>query len=186
MNTQSPLPPARCDTGERKRVIDAAFALGIPRDYGRRHGLRAVREPQRLASIGDDIHGRHQWLVPRAARSWWRMRQQAAEDGIELQVVSAFRSASYQLVIVERKLERGQSIAEILRVSAAPGFSEHHSGRAVDISTPGYAALEEEFESSPAFHWLQRHAGEYGFRLSFPRDNAHGIAYEPWHWCWRR
>ena len=101
-------------------------------------------------------------------------------------MVSAFRSASYQLVIIERKLERGQSIAEILRVSAAPGFSEHHSGRAIDISTPGFAALEEEFEYSPAFHWLQRHAGDYGFYMSFPRDNAHGITYEPWHWCWSR
>ena len=154
MHAQSPLPPARCDTAQRLCVIEAAFALGIPRDYGRRHRQRVVREPRELLGIGDDIHGRHQWLAPRAARAWLRMRSAAAADGIELQVVSAFRSASYQLVIIERKLERGLSMDEILRVSAAPGFSEHHSGRALDISTPGYAALEEEFEASPAFTWL--------------------------------
>jgi D-alanyl-D-alanine carboxypeptidase len=186
MHPQSPLPPARCDTAQRLRVIEAAYTLGIPRDYGRRHRLRIVREPRDLRSIGDDIHGRHQWLAPRAARAWLRMRGAAAADGIELQVVSAFRSASYQLVIIERKLERGLSVDEILRVSAAPGFSEHHSGRALDISTPGFAALEEEFESSPAFAWLRQKGRSFGFALSYPRGNAQGFAYEPWHWCWHR
>ncbi|HVT32680.1 MAG TPA: D-alanyl-D-alanine carboxypeptidase family protein, partial [Rhodanobacteraceae bacterium] len=37
---------------------------------------------------------------------------------------------------------------------------------------------------SPAFAWLKRHASRFGFRLSYPRRNRHGIAYEPWHWCW--
>jgi D-alanyl-D-alanine carboxypeptidase len=167
-------------------VIEASRALGVPRDYGACRKLRVVREPSALASIGEDIHGRTQWLAPRAARAWMRMREAATGDGIELQVVSAFRSASYQLVIIERKLERGQSMDEILRVSAAPGYSEHHSGRVVDITCPGYAALEEEFEHSPAFAWLQKEAARFGFRLSYPRDNIHGIAYEPWHWCWQR
>jgi D-alanyl-D-alanine carboxypeptidase len=31
---------------------------------------------------------------------------------------------------------------------------------------------------------LQRHAATYGFRMSYPRGNAHGISYEPWHWFW--
>ncbi len=105
-------------------------------------------------------------------------------DGIELQVVSAFRSVAYQLGILRRKIERGQSIEQILRFSAAPGYSEHHSGRALDLTTPGFAALEEEFERSPAFAWLKRNARQFGFQLSYPRGNRHGIAYEPWHWCW--
>ena len=112
------------------------------------------------------------------------MREVAAEDGVELQIVSAFRSIEYQLGILERKLAHGRNIEEILRVSAAPGYSEHHSGRALDITAPGFAALEEEFEKSPAFAWLKRHAWRFGFRLSYPRRNPHGIAYEPWHWCW--
>jgi len=72
---------------------------------------------------------------------------------------------------------------EILRVSAAPGYSEHHSGRALDLTTPGFAPVEEEFERSDAFAWLRRRAADFRFRLSYPRDNVHGIAYEPWHWC---
>ena len=166
------------------RLIESAFALGVPRDYGRASGLRRVREPSHLESIGLDTQGREQFLAPRAARAWARMREAAARDGVELQVVSAFRSVEYQLGIVKRKLERGQTTEQILRVSAAPGYSEHHSGRALDIATPGFAALEEEFEKSPAFAWLRKKAKLYNFALSYPRRNPHGIAYEPWHWCW--
>ncbi len=114
------------------------------------------------------------------------MRDAAGIAGIELQIISAFRSVDYQLGILKRKLDRGLGMAEILRVSAAPGFSEHHSGRALDITAPGFAALEEEFEQSAAFAWLSTNAQRYGFRLSYPRGNRHGIVYEPWHWCWHR
>jgi len=161
-----------------------AIALGVPRDYGRTRLMTAVREPRDLAFIGTDVHDRPQWLATRAARAFARMREAAREDRVTLDIVSAFRSADYQLGILRGKRERGLSIAEILRVSAAPGYSEHHSGRAVDITTPGYAALEEEFENSNAFKWLRRHANRFGFALSYPRGNRHGIAYEPWHWCW--
>jgi D-alanyl-D-alanine carboxypeptidase len=158
----------------------------VPGDYGRARRLAIVREPRELACVGTDVSDRVQWLAPRAAHALARMRAAATLDGIELQLVSAFRSADYQLGIVRRKLERGQTMEEILRVSAAPCYSEHHSGRAVDLTTPGYAALEEEFEASPAFAWLQAHAPRFGFALSYPRGNPHGIAFEPWHWCWHR
>lgn len=164
--------------------MERAFALGVPRDYGRARKLRMQREPMQLVPVGPDIHGRTQWLQPRAARALTRMRAAAARANVELQVVSAFRSIEYQLGIIERKLARGLPMDEILCVSAAPGYSEHHTGRCVDLTTPGFEALEEEFERSSAFAWLQRNAAEYGFTLSYPRGNVHGIAYEPWHWCW--
>ena len=178
-------PPRRCrDAAERNRLIERAHALGVPRDYGRSRGLRIQREPLHLVSIGHDVHGRVQWLQPRAARALARMREGAARDGVALQIVSAFRSIEYQLGIVERKLARGLTMDEILRVSAAPGYSEHHTGRCVDFTAPGFTPLEEEFERSPAFAWLRHHAADYRFALSYPRCNRHSIAYEPWHWCW--
>jgi D-alanyl-D-alanine carboxypeptidase len=178
--------PRRCrDAAERRALIQRALALGVPRTYARTRGLRQQREPARLVSIGRDIHGRVQWLQPRAAKAFAAMRGAALEGGIEIQVVSAFRSIEYQLGILERKLARGQTIDEILRVSAAPGYSEHHTARCLDLTTPGFAALEEKFERSSAFAWLQRNASRFGFVLSYPRGNRHGIAYEPWHWCWR-
>jgi zinc D-Ala-D-Ala carboxypeptidase len=180
-----PKPPQRCrDSRQRQALIERAFGLGVPRDYGRERHLRLQHEPARLVPIGEDIHGRLQWLQPRAARALSRMRVAAANAGVALQLVSAFRSIEYQLGIIQRKLARGQTIDEILRVSAAPGYSEHHSGRCVDLTTPGCVPLEEAFEHTPAFGWLQRHAGQHGFTLSYARGNCHGIAYEPWHWCW--
>ena len=161
-----------------------ARALGVPSDYGRKRCMPIVREPRDLAFIGIDVSERPQWLAVRAARAFVRMRQAAQHDAVTLDIVSAFRSADYQLGIVRGKRGRGLSIDEILLVSAAPGYSEHHSGRAVDLTAPGFAPLEEEFERSPAFAWLGAHAARFGFALSYPRGNAHGIAYEPWHWCW--
>lgn len=179
------MPPRRCrDDAERQALMERAFALGIPRDYGRTRHLPMQREPMRLVSIGNDVHGREQWLQPRAARALAALLVDATRGGIALQIVSAFRSIEYQLGIIERKLARGQSIDEILRVSAAPGHSEHHSGRCVDFTTPGFTALEDDFERSSAFAWLTSNAIRYGFTLSYPRGNRHGIAYEPWHWCW--
>jgi D-alanyl-D-alanine carboxypeptidase len=110
------------------------------------------------------------------------MRRAARADDVVLEAISGYRSHDYQLGIFRRKLARGQSVEEILRVNAAPGFSEHHGGRALDISTPGEPAAEESFEATPAFDWLQRRAGDFGFVMSYPRGNPHGIDYEPWHW----
>ena len=178
-------PPARCrDARARHVLIERAAALGVPRDYARRHALRLQREPAALVCIGTDIYYREQWLAPRATSALARLRDAAASDGITLQIVSAFRSIEYQFGIIERKLARGLTMDAILRVSAAPGYSEHHSGRCVDFTTPGTPVLEEAFEHSPAFAWLTRHARSFGFTLSYPRGNPHGIAYEPWHWCW--
>ena len=183
MADTAPTPPRTVDP---RACVEQAHAFGVPRDYGRMRALRRVREPSRLVCIGHDTQQRPQWLAERAAQAWTRMRDAAAHAGVELQVVSAFRSVEYQLGILKRKLERGQSIGEILKVSAAPGYSEHHSGRALDLTTPGFAVLEEEFENSPAFAWLKKNARRYRFHLSYPRRNPHGIAYEPWHWCYRQ
>ncbi len=178
-------PPPRCrNRAEREALLQRARALGIPDDYGRTRKLPLQREPAHLVSIGPDVYGRIQWLQPRAARALARLRTAAAQDGVVLQVISAFRSIEYQLGILQRKIERGEYLRNILRVSAAPGYSEHHSGRCVDLTTPGYASLDEVFQYSLAFVWLSEHAARFGFTLSYPTDNPHGIAYEPWHWCW--
>jgi len=112
------------------------------------------------------------------------MQVDALRDGVLLEAISGYRSHDYQLGIFERKLARGLSLEQILAVNAAPGYSEHHGGLALDIGTPGEPPAEESFEATPAFAWLHRRAGEFGFRLSYPRGNRHGIVYEPWHWCW--
>ena len=156
--------------------------LGIPDDYGAIHRLTPVAEPAELAYAGRDRYARPLWLLAPAARAWQRMREAASNDGAPIEAISGYRSHAYQLGIFARKLARGQTVEQILSVNAAPGYSEHHSGRAIDIGAPGEPPAEESFEDTPAFAWLQRRAGEFGFEMSYPRGNPHGITYEPWHW----
>jgi len=134
-----------------------------------------------IAEVGAD--GKDHLLVPAAANAWRNLRNAALAEGVSLFIVSAFRSINRQAEIVRRKLETGASIEEILTVSAPPGFSEHHTGRAVDISTPGSLALQVEFEQTPAFAWLGARAAEFGYYLTYPVGNRFGYQYEPWHWC---
>lgn len=157
--------------------------LGIEADYGRSRGLALVPEPARLAFAGFDRYQRPLWLTAAAARGWGAMRAAARDEGILLDAISGYRSHAYQLGIFRRKLARGQTLEDILEANAAPGYSEHHGGRALDIGTPGEPPAEESFEATPAFAWLGAHAARFGFTLSYPRGNPHGIVYEPWHWC---
>lgn len=158
--------------------------LGLDAErYARNSGLELMAEPDWLQLAGFDRYRRPLWLLPASARAWERMQSAARQDGIVLQAISGYRSHDYQLGIFERKRARGLAVSSILQVNAAPGFSEHHTGRALDISTPGEPAAEESFEHSPAFAWLCSNAARFDFYLSYPRDNPHGICYEPWHWC---
>lgn len=160
--------------------------LGIDVQMLAARGLTPFAEADTLVVAERNAAGREFELTPAAAGAWQAMRDAAAADGVTLLLVSAFRSIARQHEIVAAKLARGQRLDDILQVSAAPGFSEHHTGCAVDIGTPDSPALEEVFEQTPAFAWLQANAGRFGFVLSFPRGNACGYLYEPWHWCYRQ
>jgi zinc D-Ala-D-Ala carboxypeptidase len=165
------------------RLRDRLERLGLDeRDYAHSTGLDLIAEPAWLAHAGFDRYRRPLWLHPATARAWARMRASAHADDIVLEAISGYRSHDYQLGIFERKLARGQNVAQILTVNAAPGYSEHHSGRALDIGAPDEPPAEESFERTAAFAWLRANAGGHGFRMSYPRDNPHGIVYEPWHW----
>ncbi len=141
--------------------------------------------PAYLVNVGLDRFSRPCRMQPTAAKRWLQMQCAATDDRIKLELVSGFRSVSYQSAIWERKLARGLSIEEIARVSAPPGRSEHHSGRAVDLASGEGPVLEQSFARTPAYRWLKRNASRFGFVESYPRKNPYGIIAEPWHWCWR-
>lgn len=159
--------------------------LGIGTGYARQRGLPLQREAVRLVRVGRNPDGRILRLAPGAARAWRRMQAAAAHDGVALVAISGFRSVRRQITLIREKLSAGERIDAVLRYVAAPGCSEHHTGRALDIGSPEHVELEEDFARTAAFRWLRAHAGSFGFSLSYPRANRHGIGYEPWHWCWR-
>jgi D-alanyl-D-alanine carboxypeptidase len=156
--------------------------LGIPSDYGRDPRRPKFAETSQLIDVEPNIVGTMQRLAPETAAAWHKMKRGAAGAGVQLLLVSGFRSIRHQADIIRRKLDSGQSIDAILATNAAPGFSEHHTGRAVDIATPGTRPLTAEFERSAAFDWLQANAAAFGFRMPYGRGNRFGFEYEPWHW----
>jgi len=167
------------------RLQERLDALGLDAGYAERSGLSLIAEPAWLMLAGFDRYRRPLWLEADAARAWSRMREAAWRDDVLLEAISGYRSHAYQLGIFERKRARGLAVDDILAVNAAPGYSEHHSGRALDIGTPGEPAAEESFEQTAAYTWLAANAPAFGFTMSYPRNNPHGIVYEPWHWCWQ-
>ncbi|MAF42318.1 MAG: carboxypeptidase [Cyanobium sp. ARS6] len=120
-----------------------------------------------------------------AALSLDAMRRAAAADGVDLRLLSGYRSQELQKsIFFDVKSERNQTAAERAKVSAPPGYSEHSTGYAVDLGDGADPAtnLSAAFERTAAFSWLQDHAASYHFTLSFPAVNSQGVSYEPWHW----
>jgi zinc D-Ala-D-Ala carboxypeptidase len=120
-----------------------------------------------------------------AAKAFKEMATAAAQAGISLAPISGFRTkVDQQALYFGVKEERNQSPAERAKVSAPPGYSEHHTGYAVDIGDGNVPAtnLDVSFEKTPAHQWLEANAKRYSFELSFPKNNPQGVNYEPWHW----
>lgn len=159
--------------------------LGISLELIAQKQLPFYAEAEELTIAEIDADGREYQMTPVTAQAWAAMKQAAAQDGVVLEVVSAFRSIERQIAIIQYKLDRYMPIEKILTLSAPPGYSEHHTGRAIDINTPGCMATEEEFQDTEAFRWLSTNAYRFGFTLSYPRDNTLGFIYEPWHWCFQ-
>jgi D-alanyl-D-alanine carboxypeptidase len=159
--------------------------LGISTSFVTQRHRTLHCECEDLVSIGVDMFGREQRLERRAGSQWQAMLSTAEHDEVVLVAVSGFRSFDYQRKIIERKLAAGLTIEQIICVSALPGFSEHHTGRAIDIGTPGCPPVTEEFEKTPAFNWLTQRGQEFGFWMTYPRGNQFGVIYEPWHWVFR-
>jgi len=167
-----------------RRVRAALRELGVDPAVMESRRLPMEGEARRLLHAGMGTDGRDKFLAPGAARAWRSMQARAARGGVVLQLVSGFRSLEFQVALIKGKIERGRGLDEVLKVNAPPGYSEHHTGCALEIGTPGCPPLEEAFEGTPAFAWLQTNAARYGFRLSYPRNNRYGYLYEPWHWRW--
>lgn len=159
--------------------------IGITAAMIRERHLQQHMEAQDLQIAQVDGNGREFHLTPATCRAWHAMKSAALADGIDLLMISAFRGVRRQAEIILAKLDAGDSIAQILEVCAPPGYSEHHTGRAIDIACAQQPELEISFENTAAFLWLASNAKRFGFLMSYPRDNLAGFQYEPWHWCFQ-
>jgi D-alanyl-D-alanine carboxypeptidase len=120
-----------------------------------------------------------------AAEHFVDMANAARADGVTLVPLSGFRSVSDQeYVFFDVKAQQGEQTRERAEVSAPPGYSEHHTGYAIDLAdgSKPETNLEPTFDTTSAFHWLEKNAARFNFELSFPKNNPQGVSYEPWHW----
>ncbi|MFK8183696.1 MAG: D-alanyl-D-alanine carboxypeptidase family protein [Phormidesmis sp.] len=161
-------------------------ASATAQKYG--HFSYPVRNPDTLSLVASYAEGENQrdeLLHPDAAAALHKMIAAARANGIWLVPASGFRSLEQQRSLFSNQtLEKGSPEAAAT-VSAPPGYSEHHTGYAIDLAD---GALEQTYDisiafaQSPAYAWLTENAAQFGFELSFPEGNPQGVSFEPWHW----
>ena len=130
-----------------------------------------------------------QYMQKDAATSLDALLAAADEAGYTITVTSAYRSREYQAKIYGIRREKyiaagydaDAAAAMTERYIAPPGYSEHHTGLAVDMHS--MASAETSFADTDEYKWLIAHAAEYGFILRYPRgkEDVTGYAFEPWH-----
>ena len=171
---RSPAEPAKAPPTTVDKQISQADLLGhLPYDVAALSELEPITPDGKLK------------MRSSAAAKFKQMQAAAKADGINLTPISAFRDTQAQSqLFFSVKEQRSQDATQRAEVSAPPGYSEHHTGYAVDIGDANAPAThtEPEFANTPAFRWLQQNALKYSFELSFPADNQQGVSYEPWHW----
>lgn len=136
-----------------------------------------LRVPQVPASKADVL------LRDAAAGAAEELFAAARQDGVDLTLVSAYRSYGYQQGTYDRWVQRyGQAEAD--RISARPGHSEHQTGLTMDVgAASGRCTLEQCFGDTPEGRWLVQHAAEHGWIIRYPQgaEPVTGYSYEPWH-----
>jgi D-alanyl-D-alanine carboxypeptidase len=109
-----------------------------------------------------------------------KMFEKASDAGIDLKVISAYRSFDDQSILKSTyNVIYGSGTAN--QFSADQGYSEHQLGTTIDITTPDTGDNFDLFDGTEAYKWLSDNAYRYGFILSYPKDNSY-YTYEPWHW----
>lgn len=112
------------------------------------------------------------------------LAEAAKENGTPIAVQSAYRDYSAQIAAFNKQVGRlGYSRA--LTYSARPGHSEHQLGTTIDFKTKNGKPpwMYPDWGKTPQGKWMQEHAWEYGFVLSYPKGGRNITCYrpEPWH-----
>ncbi len=142
--------------------------------------------PEGLVEINGVIatkEGRTICLIEEAASALARMQDDAKKAGLEIVASSGFRSYQTQTTLHNNSSSSTDDDTENDSV-AKPGHSEHQLGTTLDMTTPeiNMQSTSTIFEKTELFKWLNEHADEYGFSMSYPKGGGTGYIYEPWHW----
>jgi LAS superfamily LD-carboxypeptidase LdcB len=155
-----------------------------------------------LGQENPDLRNDQVPLLEEAGSSFEKMQQAAKAEGIQLKIVSAYRSYDRQKGIWNRKFKANaaaglspeKNIAKIITYSTLPGTSRHHWGTDVDLidgnpPAEGDVLVSQKFHNQGPyalmFEWMQKNAASYGFLLPYTNDAQRpGFYYEPWHYSY--
>jgi len=116
-----------------------------------------------------------------AYNAFLNMKNDIEKEGRNIRIISAYRSYEYQENLYNNYLKKDkQEVVD--SYSARAGYSEHHTGLAIDIDN---TKLDfNKFYLTEEFIWMQNNAHKYGFILRYPQNKEHitGYSYEPWHY----
>jgi D-alanyl-D-alanine carboxypeptidase len=132
--------------------------------------------PKNLVDTGNGEQLRHD-----ASQSLDNLLTRAGSKGLNLYVISGYRSYGYQADVYSGHVNAdGQEAAD--RYSARPGHSEHQTGLGVDLGS-GVCDLQACFGQTPEGKWLANNADKYGFVIRYlkGKEPVVGYQYEPWH-----
>ena len=114
----------------------------------------------------------------------------AKTENRNIMVNSGFRNAKQQQEVYDSKLQlNGAEYAE--KYVQKPGYSEHHTGYAMDLAVYDEGDLEVEgdeamwtFDGKNEYFWVDQNCDQYGFvlRYSASKEDVTRIAYESWHY----
>ena len=146
----------------------------------KKHALPAGYAPEDLVRLRDyDLSLNRKDLELRRVvmADLLKMVHAAREQQVEPVLSSTYRSYSYQKEVFAREVAQ-YGVAQAERESARPGTSQHQLGTAID-----FGSITEAFAATAAGRWLDAHAWEYGFSMSYPKGHEAltGYKYEPWH-----
>lgn len=121
------------------------------------------------------------YLEEECMNSFIKMAKEAYYEGFNIRAISTYRTYEYQENLYNNYVKI-DGIQKADTYSARPGFSEHHTGLAVDVDNIN--TNFNNFENTKEFTWLSKNSYKYGFILRYPKDkeNITGYIYEPWHY----
>ncbi|WP_314674242.1 M15 family metallopeptidase [uncultured Solobacterium sp.] len=180
--TPSPTPsPTSTPEPTVEPTVDTTTLSSIQKITNKSHPIDSGYVPANLTIVNVNSNGT-QYLRPEAASELAKMFAAAHKDGIDLYLVSGYRSYAQQLALYNTYVSTdGKALAD--SYDAIPGACEHQLGLAVDLSDDNRDHdIDNSFESTAAYQWLLKHSYEYGYILRFPpgKESITGIAYNPW------
>lgn len=142
---------------------------------------KTVKTVKMTNSIGDDVE-----VEEKAYEAYLKLKEELEKENIYVDLDSARRNVADQQRIMDDFTKRyGADYAA--KTVAAPGYSEHHTGLALDlyliIDGKDITENEDMIQYTDIWKKIHEKLPQYGFILRYIEDKEYitGYGYEPWH-----